>query len=145
MMIGAENKTTDRIGGDRREDRRYNLVLDLRWKLVRRRKVLETGNGRTMDLSSSGLLFDAGRPLPVGLNVEISIAWPALLHNVAPMQLVVSGRIIRADGARVAVRMVQHEFRTAGNPAADQRNLGTARAASLPLVNSSPIKLRALS
>ena len=135
---------TDRIGGDRREDRRYNLALELRWKLVRRRKVLDSGSGRTLDFSSSGLLFDAGRPLPVGLNVEISIAWPALLHNVAPMQLVVSGRIIRADGAKAAVRMVQHEFRTAGNPAQEQRPAATARAAALPLPAAPPFKLRAM-
>lgn len=138
----GENSSTDRIRGDRRADRRYNLALDLRWKLVRRRKVLETGNGRTLDLSSSGVLFDAGRPLPVGLNVEVSIAWPALLHNIAPMQLVVTGKIIRAEGLRVALRIVQHEFRTAGNLAPDNR--GMSRAATLP-VGSVPVKLRALS
>jgi hypothetical protein len=139
-MTAAEKQSTDRIRGDRREDRRYNLILDLRWKLVRRRKVLDSGSGRTLDLSSSGVCFEAGRSLPVGLNVEISISWPALLHNIAPMQLVVSGKIIRADGGRAAVRMVQHEFRTAGNTAEPQA--GKSRAASLP-VSSGPVKLRA--
>jgi len=57
-----------------------------------------TGAGRTLDVSSGGVLFDATRPLPVGMNVELSISWPALLHNVAPLQLVISGRIIRANG-----------------------------------------------
>jgi hypothetical protein len=52
--------------------------------------------------------------LPVGLNVELSISWPALLHNVAPMQLVVSGRIVRVNGTLAAIHVVQHEFRTAG-------------------------------
>jgi|SRR5579883_244498 len=136
-MTGAENQTSDRIRGDRRDDRRYNLMLDLRWKLVRRRKVLESGSGRTLDLSSSGLCFEAGRPLPVGLNVEISIAWPALLHNVAPMQLVVSGKIIRSEGMRAAVKMVQHEFRTAGNGANEPRSTG------LPVSGAGSIKVRA--
>jgi hypothetical protein len=141
-MTGAEQQSTDRIRGDRRHDRRYNLALDLRWKLVRRRKVLDAGSGRTLDLSSSGLYFDAGRPLPVGLNVELSISWPALLHNIAPMQLVVSGKIIRTEGLRVAVRMVQHEFRTAGNGAAEPFAPGKSRAANLP-VSSQPVRLRA--
>src|SRR5215831_6278920 len=88
----------EQISGERRVDRRYDIGLDLRWKLVKRRKVLDHGTGRTIDLSSGGILFESGRLLPVGLNVELSISWPALLHNVAPMQLVVSGRIVRVNG-----------------------------------------------
>lgn len=107
------------IAGDRRSDRRYELPLELRWKLIRRRKVLYTGEGQTLDLSSGGILFDSRRPLPVGLDVELSISWPILLNNSAPLQLVVMGRIVRSTGTQVAIRMVQHEFRTAG-VAADQ-------------------------
>ena len=104
----------DQIAGDRREDRRYQLQLECKWKLIRRRKVLDTGTGHTIDVSSGGLLFDAGRHLPEGLNVELSIAWPVLLHNVAPMQLVASGKIVRSNGRHAAIHTVTHEFRTAG-------------------------------
>jgi len=104
----------DRISGDRREDRRYPIALELRYKLIRRRRVLETGTGRTIDLSSGGILFETDHPLPAGLNVELSIEWPALLHDVAPMRLVVTGRIVRTDRMRAALRTVQHEFRTQG-------------------------------
>ncbi len=115
-MSAFERKQDPGIAGERRGDRRYSLLLDLRWKLIRRRKVLDAGTGRTMDLSSGGILFDAGRHLPAGLNVELSISWPALLHNVAPMQLTVSGKIVRAHGTLVGVRIAQHEFRTTGIP-----------------------------
>ena len=74
----------DQIGGDRREDRRYAIELGLKYKLIRRRRVLETGKGFTVDLSSGGILFEAERPLPLGLNVELLIDWPVLLHNTAP-------------------------------------------------------------
>ncbi len=107
---------TDAIAGDRRQDRRYQLHLELKWKLIRRRRVLDTGTGHTIDISSGGFLFDAGRRLPDGLNVELSIAWPVLLHNVAPLQLVATGRIVRCNGHQVAIRTTQHEFRTAGRP-----------------------------
>ena len=112
----------DEIGGNRRQDRRYQLHLELKWKLIRRRRVLDTGTGRTVDVSSGGILFDAGRHLPEGLNVELSIAWPVRLHNVAPMQLVAAGKIVRGDGRRVAIRTVQHEFRTVGIPS-EHRNV----------------------
>lgn len=100
------------IGGDRRAERRYELHLHVRWKLIRRRRVLDSGEGRTLDLSSGGILFDAGRPLTVGLNLELAVVWPVLLHNVAPLQLLVTGRITRCEGDRVAVVTSQHEFRT---------------------------------
>ena len=106
----------DKIGGERRSDRRYDLALNVRWKLIRRRRVLDSGTGKTVDVSSGGLLFETDRQLPSGLNIELSIAWPVLLHNVAPLQLVVAGRVVRTTGQRVGVRMTQHEFRTVGMP-----------------------------
>jgi hypothetical protein len=122
MALERQNaEAVDTISGDRREDRRYGIHLDVKWKLIRRRRVLDAGTGTTLDLSSGGLMFDPGRHLPEGLNVELSITWPVLLHNVAPLQLVVSGRIVRANGRNVAVRTVQHEFRTIGT-AVDQRS-----------------------
>jgi hypothetical protein len=114
------------IPGDRRSDRRYRIDLELRWKLIHRRKVQDSGVGRTIDLSSGGILFEANREMPVGLNVELSVAWPVLLHQVAALQLVVSGRIVRTDGQQVALRMTQHEFRTIAG-AADHREGKTHR------------------
>jgi hypothetical protein len=136
MAWDERSKETQTIAGDRRGDRRYEIRLEARWKLVRRRRVLESGSGRTLDFSSGGVLFEPGRRLPIGLNVELSVSWPVLLHNVAPLQLVVSGRIVRSDGNRAAIRMIQHEFRTVG-VFADQRDVLAAAARSpLALLNS---------
>lgn len=100
------------IPGDRRADRRYEMELDVRWWVLHRRRVLESGTGKTVDLASGGLSFQAGRDLPPGARLELAVSWPVLLHNVAPMQLVVSGRVVRSENGRVSVRMEQHEFRT---------------------------------
>jgi hypothetical protein len=126
MAWSEEVNESESIGGDRRFDRRYQLQLELRWKLIRRRKVQNAGAGRTLDLSSGGVLFDAARPLPVGLNVELSISWPVLLHDIAPMQLVVSGRIVRSNGGHAAVQITAHEFRTVGIQADHRQVLATA-------------------
>jgi len=104
---------TDRIGGDRRSDRRYNLALGVRWNLLYRKKVVDSGIGRTVDLSSGGILFEAGLRLPAGLKVCLAISWPVLLHESTQMQLIVEGRIVRSTAAGVAIRTTQHEFRTA--------------------------------
>lgn len=136
MAWSEEANETEGIAGDRRSDRRYQLQLELRWKLIRRRKVQDAGAGRTIDLSSAGVLFDAMRSLPVGLNVELSISWPVLLHNVAPMQLVVCGRVVRSNGAHVAVHITQHEFRTVGIPADHRQVLANATRTPGPLLQS---------
>src|SRR6266851_1169849 len=99
------------IAGQRRRDRRYAIQLELRWKLVRRRRVIESGTGYTLDLSSSGILLDAGRHLPAGVNLELSISWPVLHQNISPLHLSVFGRIVRSDGGLTAIQMAQHEFR----------------------------------
>lgn len=131
---GPEDTNADKIAGDRRSDRRYDIALDLRWKVIRRRRVLDAGTGTTLDLSSGGILFETDRQLPTGLNVELSISWPVLLHNVAPLQLVVTGRIVRAAGRRTAIRMMQHEFRTAKHPT-DRPAVSTPRGASPMMAN----------
>lgn len=143
--MGWERHTpdADSIAGDRRQDRRYQLQLELKWKLIRRRRVLDSGVGHTINLSSGGILFDAGRKLPEGLNVELSLTWPVLLHNVAPMQLVVAGRIKRSNGRLVAIQTVQHEFRTAGG-STEQRTLAAAAPTRPPAILTSREVLGAL-
>lgn len=133
MTLEKQGTESDSIAGERRQDHRYAIQLDVKWKLIRRRRVLETGTGQTIDLSSGGILFDAGKLLPEGLNVELSITWPVLLLNVAPMQLVAAGRIVRAAGSRVAFQKVVHEFRTVGVPA-ESRNVPATDSRASPIM-----------
>jgi hypothetical protein len=136
MEWSEQMNAMEGIGGDRRNDRRYGIHLELRWKLIRRRRILDSGVGHTVDLSSGGILFDSGRQLPVGLNVELSISWPVLLHNQAPLQLIVSGRIVRCASNRTAVVMAQHEFRTSGASADQRAALGAATRAPSALLST---------
>jgi hypothetical protein len=122
------------IGGERRGDRRYGMQLDVRWKLLHRRRVLDSGLGRTRDLSSHGALLDIDRLLPAGSHLQVAIAWPALLHGVSPLKLVAAGRVVRSDGTCTAIRMTQHEFRTAG-ASPDHPKALAAASAPIPIWN----------
>ena len=51
----------EQIGGERRSDRRYEIALELRWKVLRRKKTLDSGVGRTVDLSSGSRTIDTVR------------------------------------------------------------------------------------
>lgn len=109
------------IPGDRRGARRYDIRLSFRWKLFRRRKLLDSGEGQTLDISSGGMLIETGKPLPVGLQLELSVSWPVLLHNVSPLQLALSGRVVRSEGGQTAIRIARHEFRTVALAASARR------------------------
>jgi hypothetical protein len=114
---GSDDANGDKIEADRRAARRYDIALDLRWKVIWGRRTWGTGTGTTLNLSSGGILFEADRQLsPEGLKVELSISWPVLLDNQTPLQLVVTGRIVRALGRRTAIHISQHQFRTAKRP-----------------------------
>jgi len=111
-LAARQQNQNEGIAGDRRQIRWFSMHMELRWTLIGRRKLLSSGSGSTLDLSSAGIVFDAGRPLPFGSKMEVSIAWPVLLDDTLPLQLVMRGRILHCHGNNVALRIFQHEFRT---------------------------------
>lgn len=99
---------------DKRAARRYDIVLGVQWTIVNGRPQLDFGTGKTINLSSSGVLFAPDRKIPAGLNIELSIEWPD--GNSQPRQLLVTGRVVRALDERAAVQITHHHFRPAGQP-----------------------------
>jgi hypothetical protein len=95
----------------RRSGSRFPIVAELYYR-VRKHAAVETGWGRTVNISSSGILIETDHALPLGLRVELSIAWPVRLHNVTPLQLCVKARTVRTEGCRTALKIFRHEFRT---------------------------------
>jgi PilZ domain len=100
------------IHQDRRDDRRYSIELDLRYKVIARTRVQLNGAGRTLNMSSGGILFNTDQSLPLGAFVELSIHWPVLLQNTCPLTLLVVGRVVRFENSTVAVKISRYEFMT---------------------------------
>ena len=111
FQTDADNSVAENLSCDRRTGRRYEVTMKVRWKISRRRRVVEMGTGTTIDLSSSGVLFLSDQQIPSDGYVELSISWPVLLDGNLPMQLMATGRLIRVIGRQAAVRIHQHEFR----------------------------------
>jgi hypothetical protein len=97
---------------ERRASTRFPLTLQVRYVVLGRRAPAETGTGRTIDLSSSGLSFTAERPLPAGHKIDVSIDWPVLLGGGVQLQLIMSGKVVRSNGSATALQIERHEFRT---------------------------------
>jgi hypothetical protein len=50
--------------------------------------------------------------------VELSVTWPALLEGKCPLQFVATGRVVRSENNRAAVKIERYEFRTRGTASA---------------------------
>jgi PilZ domain len=100
------------IHQDRRDDRRYPIELQLRYKVLARSRPQLLGGGRTVNISSGGVLFGGDQNLPLDAFVELSIYWPVLLQNTCPLTLLIMGRVVRCEDHTIAVKASRYEFIT---------------------------------
>jgi hypothetical protein len=84
----------------------------VRYRTLSKRGGDEAGDGRTVNISSSGVLFTSERILLPGRRLELSISWPAQLNNQVALKLVARGRVVRFEQGRAAIEIQQYEFRT---------------------------------
>jgi len=99
---------------ERRASTRFPLALEVRYTVSGRRALRETGSGRTIDLSSSGLRFATQGPLEPGIKLDVAIDWPVLLNGGVQLQLVAKGEVVWSSGTETALRIQRHELRTRG-------------------------------
>jgi hypothetical protein len=107
----------DNVQADRRHSDRFPIEREVRYKVLNKRSNEETGDGKTVNISSSGILFTVEHMLLPGRRMELAISWPAQLNNKTALKLVARGRVVRFEGGRAAIEIQQYEFRThSSNP-----------------------------
>jgi hypothetical protein len=74
-------------------------------------RVIETGTGQTIDVSTSGVRFESQAPIAAGRHVRLLVDWPILLHGGVQLQLVVEGMVVRSNGTEIALRISRHVFK----------------------------------
>lgn len=107
-MFNAAQKT------DRRSADRFPIEREVRYKVLSKKSADEAGQGRTINMSSTGILFTTDQLLLPGRRLELAISWPAQLNNQTPLKLVARGRVTRYEAGRAAIEIQQYEFRTSG-------------------------------
>jgi hypothetical protein len=112
--ISAESADGD---SERRGADRFPIERELRYRILGKRASSEEGVGKTINISSNGVLFTTDKILVPGKRIEVSISWPAQLDNRCLLKLVARGKISRLEQGRAAVEILQYEFRTAGRGA----------------------------
>jgi hypothetical protein len=91
----------------------YPIQLDLRYKVLNPNSTV-AGTGKTLEISSTGIVFTADGPIEPGTKVELSMAWPALLDNCVALQLVSEVKITGREGQTLRANIWKYNFRTRG-------------------------------
>jgi len=102
---------------ERRADTRYELRLPLRYRVSQKGEAPSMGTGLTQDLSVHGIGFRCRKSLPIGAHVELLVDWPAKYVDLFPIELQVTGFVLRSINGRTAIRMTSHKLRVSEPPA----------------------------
>jgi c-di-GMP-binding flagellar brake protein YcgR len=97
---------------DRRSSDRFSIERDVRYKVLNKKNGEEAGTGRTVNMSSTGVLITTDQMLLPSRRIEVSISWPAELNGKCALRLVATGRVVRFGDGKAAIEIQQHEFRT---------------------------------
>lgn len=100
---------------ERRANIRFPLALCLQYVSIDRNHAVR-GHGLTVNLSRGGVLFEAPGPLPLGLKVDLCVAWPVALNGLTGLNLWAQGRTVRMCGQLAAVQILNYEFRVSRLP-----------------------------
>src|SRR3954453_2769261 len=114
-MMNEERLLTQVGNRERRTKKRFVIEQEVRYKMLYGQRIAETGVGRTVNISSGGLLFTTENVLTAGMPVELSMSWPVLLNDSCPMKLMIYGCVIRSSTKGAAVAIERYEFRTQGS------------------------------
>lgn len=99
-------------GADRRTSDRFPIEREVRYKVLSKKNGEEIGVGKTVNMSSTGVLFTTEQLLLPGRRIEVSISWPADLNSRCALRLVARGRVVRFDDGKAAMQIQQYEFKT---------------------------------
>jgi hypothetical protein len=102
----------NRLMTERRAADRFGIEREVRFKDLSKKSVNQSGSGKTINISSNGVLFATSTPLTTGTRLEVSIDWPVQLNSKCALKLVARGRIVRSEKDCAAMEIEQHEFRT---------------------------------
>lgn len=99
---------------DRRASKRFSIERRIRYRTAGRGSIGISGSGRTVNMSSVGMLIATDRGLSVGWRIEVEVDGPFQVDDQVYWKLIVTGSIVRSESGAVplvALKISRHEFR----------------------------------
>lgn len=100
------------IRSDRRAGTRFELPLEVRYRILTASGIALEGQGELVNISSCGALFRTDRALSPRQKVELSVNWPVRLNATCGLRLKLSGEIVRTSDGHAALHTCRYEFVT---------------------------------
>lgn len=95
---------------ERRIKARYPLEMAVHYQTLSSRPI--RGAGRTVNVSSNGVLIAAEHVIEEGARLRLTMEWPTLLDGITPLQLVTTGKVVRHKNSSIAIAFDWYQFRT---------------------------------
>ena len=100
---------------DRRASNRLPIECDVHYKVLGTKKtVKQVGSGKSLNMSSGGVLFTTESGLKQGERIELEVSWAAQLDDRIPLKLVAIGVLVRTHERQAAMSIKRYEFKTRG-------------------------------
>jgi c-di-GMP-binding flagellar brake protein YcgR len=88
---------------ERRAYRRYPVSINIEYRIISAEPNTRVYDGRTVNISSGGLLLESQTAVEVGAEVEACIALPGRLDNTLAIFLKIKGKSIRCHERHCAI------------------------------------------
>jgi hypothetical protein len=79
-----------------------------------KKSVKHVGSGKSINMSSGGVLFTTETGLLEGERIELAVSWPVQLDDRIPLKLVAIGVLVRTHETQAAMSIERYEFKTRG-------------------------------
>src|SRR5512142_180835 len=93
---------------ERRLSGRFPIQQEVLYTLLDGKGRCEACAGKTVDMSSRGILFTTTEAIYPGKRLELAVNWPARLDGTCRLKLVALGRVVRSEGHQAAVTIEQY-------------------------------------
>ena len=116
-ILPCAERTHDRRASNRLPIERdvHYRVLGGKYKLLGGKKTVKyAGSGKSLNMSSGGVLFTTESALQEGERIELAVSWPAQLDDRIPLKLVAVGVLVRTHERQAAMSIKRYEFKTRG-------------------------------
>jgi hypothetical protein len=113
VKASLEREYMNRRANDRTERRarkRYSIHCKVSYSIPKGGVEASSGEGTTLNISSTGVLFRATAALKPGSYVVLYMDWPACTEDGTPLILVVTGPVVWSQGDIAAMCISRYGF-----------------------------------
>jgi hypothetical protein len=88
----------------------YGIELEVSYALIDKNRDVATARGKTINLTSSGMLCMSSSPIVNCSSIRVRVTWP-VRRDGAPLELIAEGNILRWKYPYFSLQMKRYQFR----------------------------------